>query len=93
MFISSAASRYKHGQYIPMGLRTLLSVGLTVFCAALNLTRGLAVINDAHIEVSVNQLDKNSLTKVEHHQQKVMCKAGKSSLDIHVLKAAAGQTN
>ncbi|XP_033735755.1 vesicle-trafficking protein SEC22a-like [Pecten maximus] len=47
---ATSASRYKHGSYVPMGLRTVLAVGLSLFCAVLNLTRGLAVINDAHIE-------------------------------------------
>lgn len=47
---STSASRHRHGSYVPMGVRTVLSVGLSLFCAMLNLTRGLAVINDAHIE-------------------------------------------
>ncbi|OWF43535.1 vesicle-trafficking protein SEC22a-like [Mizuhopecten yessoensis] len=47
---STSASRHRHGSYVAMGLRTLLAVGLSLFCAVLNLTRGLAVINDAHIE-------------------------------------------
>lgn len=47
---SSSATFRRYGRYIPADPLVLISISLNCFCAFLNLTRGLSVINDAHIE-------------------------------------------
>ncbi|KAL3831851.1 hypothetical protein ACJMK2_023550 [Sinanodonta woodiana] len=39
-----------HSRYLPSTLYVIISLGLNCFCALLNLSRGIVVINEAHID-------------------------------------------
>ena len=49
-FAISAIPR-RYGNYLPINLLVVVSICLNALCAVMNFTRGIAVINEAHVEV------------------------------------------